>query len=510
MSVSDKSGLVKLAKSLKKLGMDIVSTGGTAEELKKGKINVIGVSSLTKYPQMLGGRVKSLHPIIHAGILADRDKEDHVADLNRFKVRPIDIVVCNLYPFEKVISKPEFTHEEAIEHIDVGGPTMLRAAAKNYKHVAIVVDPNDYDLIVDELKRQGTISLDTKLRLALKAFRHTKEYDALISRYLTSKVEVGEAFPSEMDIAMRKVQSLRYGENPHQRAAFYKEKGVKGEIGITEAKQLHGKELSFNNIADLDAAWNIVNYFADPTVAIIKHMNPCGVGTAKNISEAYKKAYEGDPVSAYGGIIASNREVDAKMAGEISSLFVEAIIAPGFDAKALQILKKKQNLRLLEMPKEALRRPCKGFDIKRVGGGFLIQDPDIQQLGISDIKIVSNNQPTLGEMEDLFFAWGGVKHVKSNAIVVAKSGKLLGVGAGQMSRIDSTKIALEKAGKETKDAVLASDAFFPFRDVVDLAAKSGISAIIQPGGSIHDQESIDAANEHGIALLFTGRRHFKH
>ena len=509
LSVWDKKGLAQFAKGLKKQGYDIVSSGGTAKFLKKSGVQVIEVSQLTKSPSMLGGRVKTLHPIIHGGILANRSLPDHLSDMKKYGIRQIDIVVCNLYPFEATISKDGATLEDAIENIDIGGPCMVRAAAKNFKDVAIVVDPDDYSSVLSELKaHKGKTSIETRQKLALKAFNHTKLYDIAITKYLTKKFEGSEAFPSNIEVALKKIQDLRYGENPHQRAAFYKEPHAEFEGAIVNAKQLHGKELSFNNIVDIDSAWNVVNYFADPTVCIVKHNNPCGAAKSKTLADAYKKAYACDTVSAFGGIIACNREVDEATVKAIGNLFVEAIIAPGYDAGALQILKEKKNLRIMECP---LMGPhFNVMDYKRVTGGLLVQDMDLAQLGINEIKTVTKNEPTIGQMEDLFFAWGIAKFVKSNTIVFVKDGATVGIGAGQMSRIDATEIAHRKAGGKDKGAVMASDAFFPFRDNVDLAAKIGISAIIQPGGSLRDQDSIDSANEHGIAMVFTGRRHFRH
>ena len=519
ISVSDKSDLAAFAKGIKRLGFDIVSTGGTAEFLRKAGIKVIEVQDLTGYPKMLEGRVKSLHPAIFSGILADRAKKSHMKDLKTYKIRPIDIVVCNLYPFEQVTSRQKFSHEEAIENIDIGGPSMVRAAAKNYKDVAIIVDPADYRIIISELnKKGGKLSIQTREMLASKAFSHTKRYDSLISLYFRGrtsmpagreKTEEKPGLPAEIDLFLQKIQDLRYGENPHQRGAFYRELGAKGAC-ITGLKQLHGKELSFNNIYDIEAAWQTVNYFALPTVAIIKHTNPCGVGQADKIVHAYKKAYASDPVSAYGSVIAANKIVDEEMVRAMGDLFVEAIIAPEFDKKALRALKQKKNLRIIEMGKGSANKACVGLDYKRVSGGFLVQDPDSLELTVSDIKVVSKKQPSVSEIEDMFFAWGVVKFVRSNAIVVTKGRQTLGIGAGQMSRVDSSEIALKKAGTLAKGAVLASDAFFPFRDSIDLAAKAGISAVIETGGSIRDEEVIAAANEHNIALVFTGRRHFRH
>ncbi|MBU0687225.1 MAG: bifunctional phosphoribosylaminoimidazolecarboxamide formyltransferase/IMP cyclohydrolase [Candidatus Margulisbacteria bacterium] len=515
VSVSDKTGIEKFVRELKQYGYNIVSTGGTSRALRKAKLRILTVEDVTGSPHMFDGRVKSLHPKIHGGILADRNNPEHVKDMKKYKIRPIDIVVCNLYPFEKVLRKDSFTHEEAIENIDIGGPTMVRASAKNYSNVAIVVDPSDYKVVLSELKRNnGEISYSVREDLARKAFEHTARYDSLIYAYLRSKDEIPDStFPKFVDITLEKIQGLRYGENPHQKAAFYKEIGIGNKeygIGITNGEQLHGKELSFNNIVDMDAAWAAATYFAKPCVAIIKHTNPCGLAEAENLTIAYKRALEGDPVSAFGSIVACNREVDEAAAKEMSSLFIEVIIAPAFSKGALAIFKQKKNLRIIEMGKESLKRPFRGYDYKRVSGGLLIQDADTIQLAINDIKVATTKQPSLGEMEDLFFAWGVCKHVKSNAIVIAKNSKVLGVGAGQMSRIDAAGLAVNKSGEEVKGSVLASDAFFPFKDVVEFAAKYGISAIIQPGGSKRDQESIDAANQHGMVMVFTGRRHFKH
>ena len=511
ISVSNKEGIIPFAKDLKKLGHEIVSTGGTAKFLKRGKVKVIDVEEVTGYPKMLDGRVKSLHPAIHAGILADRNKASHKKDLKKHNIIPIDIVVCNLYPFEEATKNVKVKHEEAIENIDIGGPTMVRAAAKNYKDVAIIVDPSDYERIIEELKKKkGKLTPATKEKLALKAFQHTARYDVLIQTYLLNKLgDSNIVLPSNINLALDKIQSLRYGENPHQQGAFYKELGWKG-TGITRAKQLHGKELSYNNIMDLDAAWEMANYFTEPAVAIIKHSNPCGLANAKDLLSAYKKAYACDSVSAFGSIIAFNGKVDAAVAKALENLFVEAVIAPGYMPSALKILKKKKNLRIMEMPASLLGKPFKGLNYRRVGGGFLVQTADIAKLSQDDVKVVTKKQPSVLEMQDLFFAWGVVKHVKSNAIVLAKNGATIGIGAGQMSRVDAVKIAIEKAGEKIRRSVLASDAFFPFRDSIDHAAKAGVRAIIQPGGSIRDVQVIQAADELGISMVFTGRRHFRH
>ncbi len=510
ISVSDKKGLAKFAKELKKYNFELISSGGTAKFLTKSKIKVTEVVQLTKYPHMLGGRVKTLHPIIHGGILADRSNPEHLADLKKFKINAFDLVVCNLYPFEQAISKKGCTLADAVENIDIGGPCMVRAAAKNFKNVAVVVDPDDYAKVLKEMKQHsGEISFTTKQLLSLKAFKHTKCYDTIIVRYFASQFQGEEEFPHEMDILLEKQQELRYGENPHQKAAFYREVGAP-RPSVANAKQLHGKELSFNNIVDMDAAWNAANYFADITVAVIKHTNPCGLAKADSVHAAYKKALECDPVSAFGGIVATNRRIDEETAKEIAKIFVEIVIAPDYSPKALEVLKQKKNLRIMKMGETALGKAFTGFDYKRVSGGVLVQEPDLAQLAVNEVKVVTEKQPSIGEMEDLFFAWGTVKQVKSNAIVIIKSGQAIGVGAGQKSRIDAAELAVKRSRQDVKGAVLASDAFFPFADVVEFAGKHGISAIIQPGGSKRDQESIDKANELGISMLFTGRRHFKH
>ena len=514
LSVSNKKGLDKFARGLKDLGFELVSSGGTAKHLRKAGIKVTEVSKLTKYPHMLDGRVKTLHPVIHGAILADQTNPQHLKELRKFGIDPFELVVCNLYPFEQTISKPKCTMADAIENIDIGGPCMVRAAAKNHKSIAVVVDPDDYGQILADLTANDKgLSVERKQQLALKAFKHTKYYDSVIVKYLVGQLEGVDDFPKETEILLEKVQDLRYGENPHQKAAFYRELGSgKRMMGsaVTAAKQLHGKELSFNNIVDMEAAWACANYFAECTVAIIKHTNPCGVCTAKDLVTAYTKALECDPVSAFGSIVAANRRIDEDTAKEIIKLFVEVIVAPGFTPNALSVLKEKKNLRIMDMGENSIGKPFAGMDYKRVSGGVLIQEPDLATLGINDIKVVTNKQPTLGEMEDLFFAWGVAKHVKSNTIVLAKNGQAMGIGAGQMSRIEAAGLAVQRSRKAIKGAVLASDAFFPFADVVKLAAEQGISAIIQPGGSKRDQESIDAANAAGMAMVFTGRRHFKH
>ncbi|MBI5399190.1 bifunctional phosphoribosylaminoimidazolecarboxamide formyltransferase/IMP cyclohydrolase [Candidatus Saganbacteria bacterium] len=513
LSVSDKKGLDKLAKGLKDLGFEIISSGGTAKFLRKAGVRVAEVSKLTKYPHMLDGRVKTLHPVIHAAILADQTNPKHLKELKKYRINPFQLVVCNLYPFEHVISKQNFTQAEAIENIDIGGPCMVRAAAKNHNSVAIVVDPEDYGRILEELTASGNISLATRQQLALKAFSHTKYYDSVIVNYLQGEFASSEDFAPHQEIHLEKTQTLRYGENPHQRAALYREivsQAKNRGAQVTDAKQLHGKELSFNNYVDMDAAWTLVNYFADTTVAIIKHTNPCGVAKGKTLVEAYQKAFACDPVSAFGGIIAANRRFDEETAAALQDLFVEVIIAPAYTPRALEILRGKKNLRIMEMGEKAVGKPFMGLDYKRISGGMLVQDPDIAQLAVNDIKTMTKREPSLQEMDDLFFAWGVAKHAKSNTIVLVKNGVAIGVGVGQMSRIEAAELAVRRSRIDVKGSVLASDAFFPFADVVELAAKHGIIAIIQPGGAKRDQESIAAANAADMTMVFTGRRHFKH
>ncbi len=504
ISVSDKTGVVEFARVLHGLGVEIISTGGTMKTLKEAGIPVVYVSEVTGFPEIMDGRVKTLNPYIHGGILAIRDNPDHVQAMRHHKIRGIDMVVVNLYPFRQTVAKPDVTLGEAVENIDIGGPAMIRAAAKNFAHVAVVVNPANYGLIAEELTKKGEISQEIRMELAREAYSHTAEYDAWIARYLAGQLGQGR-FPARLQLVYDKVQDLRYGENPHQQAAFYREQGFSGP-GVAGARQLHGKELSFNNIVDLEAAFNIVNEFAAPAATIIKHTNPCGTGTGNSLAAAYAKAYEADPVSAFGGIIGLNREVDKATAEQIGQLFAEAVIAPGYSAEALAVLSEKKNVRLLAA---AFGKDAGAMDIKRVSGGILVQDTDA---GDPEAKmtVVSKRQPTAAELEQLDFAWKVVKHVKSNAIVVAADNRTLGVGAGQMNRVGAANIALTQAGEAADGAVLASDAFFPFRDTVDAAARAGITAIIQPGGSVRDEESVKAADEHGIAMVFTGVRHFKH
>lgn len=507
ISVSDKTGIVEFARKLYGYGAEIVSTGGTMKTLREAGIPVTYVSDVTGFPEIMDGRVKTLNPYIHGGILAIRDNPEHIKAMEQHNIRGVDMVVVNLYPFRQTIARPDVTLDEAIENIDIGGPSMIRAAAKNYRYVTIVVNPARYDSVIREIEENGgKISEGTRMTLAHEAFEHTAEYDACISQYFSR--QLGEDhFSRTINMSFERIQKLRYGENPHQKAAFYREKNVSG-YGVANARQLHGKELSFNNIVDTEAAYNLVAEFEMPAAAVIKHTNPCGVGIGKSIADAYGKAYEADTVSAYGGIVAVNREVDQAAAEQISKIFIEAVIAPGYSEAALSLLSQKKNIRLLEaaMPAAGEHR----LDFKKVSGGLLVQDADTEDAARSEMQVVTKRNPSAAEWEQLMFAWKIVKHVKSNAIVVAGNNQTLGIGAGQMNRVGSAAIALEQAGEKAEGAVLSSDAFFPFRDTVDTAAKAGITAIIQPGGSVRDEESIQAADEHGIAMVFTGMRHFKH
>lgn len=507
ISVSDKTGIVALAQELSDLGVEIISTGGTAALLQKEGVAVRSVSEVTGFPEILGGRVKTLHPVVHGGILAVRSEPEHMRQLVEHGIIPVDLVIVNLYPFKQTISRPGVSLAEAIENIDIGGPTMIRSAAKNFASVAVVVNPERYGEISEALKKDGRIPDDLRFGLAVEAFQHTAAYDAVISRYLWDRKPERENFPRTLTLTYDKVQDLHYGENPHQRAAFYREPFPPAAC-IAGVEQLHGREMSFNNVNDTNAALELVKEFTGPAAVAVKHTNPCGVGTGDTIAAAYRSAYEADPVSIFGGIIALNRPVDGETAAEIAKIFVEVVIAPGFLPEALDILTKKKNLRLLQTGEmTGTRTPD---DIKRVSGGILLQDADTADLEPAALKTVTERAPTAAEMADLLFAWKVVKNTKSNAIVLAREGRTVGVGAGQMNRVGAAKIAAEQAGDKAKGAVLASDAFFPFPDTVEEAAKAGVTAIIQPGGSVKDQDSIAAANAHGIAMVFTGIRHFKH
>ncbi|NLJ99680.1 MAG: bifunctional phosphoribosylaminoimidazolecarboxamide formyltransferase/IMP cyclohydrolase [Clostridia bacterium] len=505
VSVSDKAGVVEFCRGLTKLDYEVVSTGGTAKLLRENDVEVTYIDEVTGFPEILDGRVKTLHPKVHGGILARRNRE-HLQELEENQILPIDMVVVNLYPFKQTICKPGVTLDEAVENIDIGGPTMVRAAAKNHGHVIIVVDPNKYGEILDELREKGDIGKEKRLSLALEAFSHTAEYDSLIADYFMGFVgngDLAEAF----SLLGNRIQNLRYGENPHQKAAFYRD-DTAGCGTVGGAKQLQGKELSFNNIVDMEAALSAVKEFEEPAAVIIKHTNPCGAAVGKNLLEAYELALEADPVSAFGGIVGLNQPVDMEMAQKLTEIFLEVIIAPSYEADALEALSKKPNLRVIELG--GLGETCRGFDLKKVSGGFLVQDLDTGLVPPEEWKVVTARKPNDLEIKDLFFAWKVVKHVKSNAIVLAKNGVTLGIGAGQTNRVGSANIALGQAGESARGAVLSSDAFFPFRDTVDRAAAAGIKAIIQPGGSVKDEESIRAADENGIAMVFTGMRHFKH
>jgi phosphoribosylaminoimidazolecarboxamide formyltransferase/IMP cyclohydrolase len=513
LSVSDKTGLVEFSRGLADLGVALLSTGGTAKALSTAGLDVTEIDAYTGFPEMLDGRVKTLHPKVHAGILARRDSSEHAATLAAHGIPPIDLVVVNLYPFRETIAKAGCTLAEAIENIDIGGPALVRAAAKNYAGVGVVVDPNDYDALLLELKTNaGSLTAATRFRLAQKAFSHTAAYDGAISNYLTARDEAGTArpFPDRFNWQGTKLQDLRYGENPHQQAGFYRDETPAGGT-IAAARQLQGKELSYNNIADSDAAWECVKTFSETACVIVKHANPCGVAVAATPLEAYRKALATDPTSAFGGIIAFNREVDAETADAVGAQFVEVLIAPSYTAEALERNAKKANVRVLKLALPLV--PQRAWDLKRVGGGMLIQTPDVDNLAAGELKVVTTKRPTAAQLGDLVFAWRVARFVKSNAIVYCAGGATLGIGAGQMSRVDSTRIAAAKAanaGLSLVGSVVASDAFFPFRDGLDVVADNGAIAVIQPGGSMRDAEVIAAADERGIAMVFTGVRHFRH
>ena len=508
ISVSDKTGITGFARELEKRGIEIISTGGTAKNLMDAGIKVVNVSDITGFPECLDGRVKTLHPKIHAGLLAIRSDEKHMRQLKELNIDTIDMVVINLYPFKETILKDNVQLEEAIENIDIGGPTMLRAAAKNYQDVVVIVDPSDYDAVLKEMDETGDVSLKTKFKLAYKVFELTSHYDTLISKYM--KEQLGEEFfPENLTLTFEKVQDMRYGENPHQKAVFYREVGSNSGC-ISSAKQLHGKELSFNNINDANGALDLIKEFDEPTVVAVKHANPCGVASADNIYDAYIKAYEADPVSIFGGIIVANREIDERTASEINKIFIEIVIAPSYTKEAFEILSQKKNIRILQLDNISAKLPEGTYDMKKVAGGLLVQTYNNQLINMDDLRCVTEKKPTQDELEDLIFAMKVVKHSKSNGIALARNKQSLGVGPGQTNRIMAARIAIEYAGERSKGAVMASDAFFPFPDCVEAAAKAGITAIIQPGGSIKDQESIDACNKYGIAMIFTGIRHFKH
>lgn len=531
VSVSDKTGVVDFCKGLVKCGFEIISTGGTAKALKDAGLKVIGISEITGFPECLDGRVKTLHPNVHAGLLAMRSNPEHMAQLEKLNINTIDVVCVNLYPFKATLAKgADFA--ECVENIDIGGPTMIRAAAKNYQDVAVIVDPKDYDKVLKELANGG-VSLETKKYLQYKVFAHTAVYDSLISNYLASQLDI--TFPDEVTFAYEKAQDMRYGENPNQQAVFYNEQFIR-KGSLSSAKQLWGKELSYNNINDANGALELLKEFGKtPAVVACKHANPCGVGTGNSVFEAYMRAYESDPVSVFGGILAINGTVDEQTATEINKIFIEIVMAPAYTDKALEILEQKKNIRLLQIEDISARRESTAFDMKKVYGGLLVQQYDESLIANEDMNVfktkanvetvttangkqrktygvgvVTDRVPTADEVEAMLFNWKVVKHTKSNAIVIGKQGRTTGIGMGQTNRIWAAKQAIEHAGKEAKGSVMASDAFFPFPDCVEECVKAGITAIIQPGGSIQDEASVEACNKAGIAMVFVGNRHFKH
>jgi phosphoribosylaminoimidazolecarboxamide formyltransferase / IMP cyclohydrolase len=516
ISVYEKTGLVEFARELTSMKVEIVSTGGTARLLRDSGIPVRDAAELTGWPEMLGGRVKTLHPKIHGGILYRRELEEHRAEAKKHGIAAIDLVVVNLYPFSATAAKPGVTPEELIENIDIGGPSMVRSAAKNFHSVGVITDPEDYAGVALELKQKGELSLATRLALARKAFARTARYDGEIATELERLVANGsvsmgqlEILPQRLHVALERKQAMRYGENPHQAAALYIPAGAPAS-GLAGAKQLQGKELSYNNLVDLDAAWALTREFRDPAAIIIKHNNPCGAAEQASLRDAYMRALACDPVSAFGSVIAFNRALDAETAEEVAKLFVECIVAPGYEKDALEKLATKKNLRLLELPSAEAPRE---LELKRIYGGVLVQVPDDRPLNETELKVVTERRPTDVEMKSLLFAWKVCKHVKSNAIVFAREGQTVGIGAGQMSRVDSVKLAVMKsamAGLSLKDSVIASDAFFPFADGVEEGGKAGATAVIQPGGSVRDADVVAAANKLGMAMVFTSMRHFRH
>lgn len=516
LSVSDKSGLVELARALTRHGVELISTGGTRKALADSGLPVRDISEVTGFPEILDGRVKTLHPRVHAGILAMREKPEHMAVLEKQGIGPIDLVVCNLYPFEATLARAGSSHEEIVENIDIGGPSMVRAAAKNYHDVAIVTDPEQYGGILEELAaNRGSLTLATRERLAAAAFARTAAYDQAINSYFAGRGKT-TAWPASLTLSFQRRQELRYGENPHQQGAFYVEPGCK-HPSVATAESLHGKELSYNNILDLDSAFNLVREFSDPAAVVIKHNNPCGAAVANTQADAFQLAYEGDPLSAFGGVLGFNRELDEATATLITEpkRFIECIIAPGYSKAAFELLTTrptwKKNVRLLRTaPLTERGASTTSLDFRRVDGGLLVQTRDAPADDFAQAKVVSKRAPTEKEMADLRFAWLVAKHTKSNAILLARQNHVVGVGAGQMSRVDSVHLAVRKAGDRVKGSVLASDAFFPFRDNVDEAARAGVVAIVQPGGSMRDEDSIAACDEHGLAMIFTGIRHFRH
>jgi phosphoribosylaminoimidazolecarboxamide formyltransferase/IMP cyclohydrolase len=504
ISVYDKTGVVEFGRRISAAGYELISTGGTHRTLaNEGGLSVRQVADVTGSPEILDGRVKTLHPVIHGGLLARRESPEQMSELSSHGIETIDLVVVNLYPFAATISKPDVTLDDALENIDIGGPTMLRAAAKNFPSVAVIVDPADYHWVADKLAGEGLSAADRR-GLAAKAFRHVSEYDAMVTGYLSAEPE--ETLPSRLTISLDKVAGLRYGENPHQSGALYAPAGA-SPSGMAGATQLHGRELSFNNLMDADAAWRTVSDFADPTVAVVKHNNPCGLASRDSLSQAYLQAYEGDTVSAFGGIVAFNRTVDAASAQAMDPVFYEVVIAPGYDGDALEILQRKRNLRILSVGTS----PASGaLDIRPIAGGMLVQGVDDIVEDPAEWRTVTEREPSEEEQRDLAFAWKAAKHIKSNAIVFARDEALVGMGAGQPNRVVSVHLSQRIAGDKARGSVLASDAFFPFADNIELAAEAGVTAIVQPGGSVRDEEVIAAADKAGLAMVFTGVRHFRH
>ncbi|TNF55966.1 bifunctional phosphoribosylaminoimidazolecarboxamide formyltransferase/IMP cyclohydrolase [bacterium] len=511
ISVSDKNGIVELAQGLHKLGIEILSTGGTAKALREAGLTIMDVSDYTGFPELLGGRLKTLHPKIHGGLLWRRDNPKDQEEIANHNIDSIDMVIVNLYPFEATVSKPDVPFDEAIENIDIGGPTMLRAASKNFRDVAVIVDPSDYTKVLEELNSQsGEVSYGTKLYLAQKVFAHTARYDSLIASYLNRQEKSQEDFPLYLNQSYLKVNSLRYGENPHQKAALYRE-SLYNDLSLVDARILQGKEMSYNNYLDSSAAIDLVKEFQESAAVIVKHNNPCGVAVSDSIETAYKRAFTTDPISAFGGVIALNRNVNAATAKEILTLFVEIIIAPGFDKEALTLLKEKPNIRLLELD---VSGNVPGFEMRKIQGGLLAQDRDTGMIDdMRSLKVVTKRQPSDDEYTAMAFAWRICKHMKSNAVIYTSKDQTLGIGCGQTSRVDSAKLAAMKAGNfniSLEGSVVASDAFFPNRDGIDVIAEAGTTAVIQPGGSIKDKDAIASADEHNMAMIFTGMRHFRH
>lgn len=505
ISVYDKTGIVEFSKELKELGWEIISTGGTFKILKESGIEVIEVEDITKFPEILDGRVKTLNPYIHGGLLYRRDNDTHVKTVKDMKIKAIDMVVNNLYPFEETIKKSEVTDEEIIENIDIGGPSMIRAAAKNYKDVTVIVDPKDYERVLNELKEDSNTTMATRQYLARKVFNYTAYYDTLISNYFNEIENV--VFPEKITFAYKSKKTLRYGENPHQKASFYEEV-MKGEGTLSSAVQIHGKELSFNNINDSNGALEALKEFEEPTVVAVKHANPCGIGTGESLLEAYEKAYECDKSSIYGGIVAANREIDGDVAKKINEIFIEIVMAPSYTEEAIEILTEKKNIRILKIDNIS-NNEYKEKDIKKVLGGLLIQDRDNCLLD-KDLEVVTDRKPTKEELGDLIFAWKAAKSVKSNGVVLVKDKGTIGLGLGEVNRAWAVQNAIDRAGDKIQGSVMASDGFFPFKDSIEMLGKAGIKAVIQPGGSIRDKEVIEEANKNGITMVFTGMRHFKH